>query len=292
MASTYMDVVDMLTKAYPDLSKQLKKAAGYILDHPGDVATLSMRQVAAKADVPPPTMNRLAKALSFETYTAMRDIYRKGFHSFPSSYPQRAGQLQASVRSGDMDQALISFRNAALSNLNHLFDTMDSNHLQEVISLLMNARNVVVVGMHASHSLANYFHYVAAMCFRNWRLITRRNGEIADRIEDLNSQDVVIAISLNPCASDTILVAKRAYELGAKVVGITDSRTTPLAACSTHLLLTPVQSPHFFESYVATAALLEVILGFLVAEGGEPVIENISRLERCRHELGEYWPTE
>jgi hypothetical protein len=38
--------------------------------------------------------------------------------------------------------------------------------------------------------------------------------------------------------------------------------------------------------------LLEVILGLLVAEGGEAVIDNIARLERCRHEMGEYWPTE
>jgi DNA-binding MurR/RpiR family transcriptional regulator len=292
MIATYQDVVEQLTKAYPTLSKQLKKSAGYVLDHPGNIATLSMRQVAARADVPPPTMNRLAKSLGFETYNAMRDIYRAGFESFPSAYPQKAGQLQASVKAGDKQQALMSFRTAAMGNLNHLFDSMDPDHLQDVIDLLMNARNVVVVGMHASHSLANYFHYVAAMCFRNWRLITRRNGEIADRVEDLNEEDVVFAISLNPCAADTILVAKRAYELGAKVVGVTDTRTSPLAAHSTHLLLTPVQSPHFFESYVATAALLEVILGLLVAEGGEAVIDNIARLERCRHEMGEYWPTE
>ncbi len=79
MIATYQDVVEQLTKAYPTLSKQLKKSAGYVLDHPGNIATLSMRQVAARADVPPPTMNRLAKSLGFETYNAMRDISRAGF---------------------------------------------------------------------------------------------------------------------------------------------------------------------------------------------------------------------
>jgi len=234
-------------------------------------------------------MNRLAKSLGFQTYNAFRDVYREGFQDISIGYPQKAGQLQMSASAGDLDQTLLSFRQAALSNLNTLFDSLDQNKLSEIVDALIGARNVIVVGMHASHSLANYFHYVAAMCFRNWRLITRRNGEIADRIEDLNDEDVVVAISLNPCASDAIKVAKRAQSLGARVIGITDSRTTPLAGCSTNLLLTPVQSPHFFESYVATAAMLEVILGMLVARGGSSVIKNIDNLERCRQEMGEYW---
>ena len=39
---------DRLTRAYPKLSPQLKKCAAYILEHPSEVATLSMRQLAAR----------------------------------------------------------------------------------------------------------------------------------------------------------------------------------------------------------------------------------------------------
>ena len=59
---------DRLTRAYPKLSPQLKKAAAYILEHPSEVATLPMRQLAKKVGVPPSTMNRLARALGFTTY--------------------------------------------------------------------------------------------------------------------------------------------------------------------------------------------------------------------------------
>ena len=52
---------DLLTREYPGLSRQLKKCAAYILEHPSEVATLSMRQLAARAGVPASTMNRLAK---------------------------------------------------------------------------------------------------------------------------------------------------------------------------------------------------------------------------------------
>ena len=292
MRLQFKDGTERLTEAYPGLSRQLKKCAAYILDHPSDVATLSMRQVASRADVPPSTMHRLARSLGFDSFNEFRDIYRNGVNDFSVGYPQKAGQLQAIVGDSDFDQAIDTFHQAAVTNLDALFHNIDRAAMRRAVDALTAARNVIVVGMHASHSFANYFHYVGAMGLRNWRLVTRRNGELSDRIEDLTSDDVVVGIALKPCAADTIKVARRSRESGAWVIGITDSRTSPLAVCSNDILLTPVRSPSFFESYVATTALVEVLVGMVVARGDKSIIENIDNLERCRHEMGEYWPDE
>ncbi len=292
MRLQFKDGTERLTVAYPGLSRQLKKCAAYILDHPSDVATLSMRQVASRADVPPSTMHRLARSLGFDSFNEFRDIYRNGVNDFSVGYPQKAGQLQADVGDSDFDQAIDTFHHAAVTNLDALFHNIDRAAMKRAVDALTGARNVIVVGMHASYSFANYFHYVAAMGLRNWRLVTRRNGELSDRIEDLTSDDVVVGIALKPCAADTIKVARRSRESGAWVIGITDSRTSPLAVCSNDILLTPVRSPSFFESYVATTALVEVLVGMVVARGDKSIIENIDNLERCRHEMGEYWPDE
>lgn len=286
----FKDGTERLTWAYPNLSRQLKKCAAYILDHPSDVATLSMRQVASRAEVPPSTMHRLARTLGFDTYDQFRDIYRNGVNDFSVGYPQKAGQLQAVVGDSDFDHALDTFHLAASTNIDDLFHNIDRDAMKRAIDALSEARNVIVVGMHSSYSFANYFHYVAAMGLRNWHLVTRRNGELSDRMEGLASVDVVIGIALKPCAADTIKVARRAHESGAQVIGITDSRSSPLAVYSSHVLITPVQSPSFFESYVATTALVEVLVGMVVARGDRSIIKNIDSLERCRREMGEYWP--
>ncbi len=65
--------------------------------------------------------------------------------------------------------------------------------------------------------------------------------------------------------------------------------TSPLASRSDDLLLIPIHSPSFFQSYVGAAALVEVLAGMLVARGGQSVVDNIDNLERCRREMGEYW---
>ena len=290
MRLQFKDGTERLTWAYPSLSRQLKKCAAYILDHPSDVATLSMRQVAARADVPPSTMHRLARTLGFDTYNEFRDIYRNGVNDLSVGYPQKAGELQANVGDRDFDDAIGTFRDAAARNVDALFHNIDSVELKRVVETLTAARNVVVVGMHSSYSFANYFHYVAAMGLRNWHLITRHNGELSDRIESLTSDDVVVGIAFKPCAADTIRVARRSHDSGARVIGITNSRSSPLAAYSHHILIAPDRSPGFFESYVATAALVEMLVGMVVARGDKSIIDNIDKLERCRREMGEYWP--
>lgn len=281
--------VDRLTRAYPRLSPQLKKCAAYILEHPSQVATHSMRQVATKADVPPSTMHRLARTLGFNTYNELRDVYRDSINDLSASWPHRAAQLHLPVGQGDIEPTLDAFQQAALRNVASLFDYIDRDVLDRVVRALTGARQVLVVGMHESHAVANYLHHVAAMGFRNWRLATRLNGELTYVSEPLTDDDVVVAIAFQPNAADTIKVVRHARKSGARVVGITDRRTSPLAACADDILLVPFQSPSFFQSYVAATALVEVLVGMAVAHGEPSVVENIAHLERCRREMGEYW---
>ena len=280
---------DRLTWAYPTLSRQLKKCASYILERPSEVATLSMRQVAIRAGVPPSTMNRLARALGFKTYNEFRDVYRNSINNASEDRSQKAYQLQATVCGTDLEYTLDAFQQTALINLNALFEQLDRTVLDRAARALAGARRVLVVGMQESHSAANYLHSVAAMGFPNWHLVAQHNGEYPCLLTPLTGDDMVVAISFQPWAIDTIRVARYASEHGARVVGITDLRTSPLAACSDDILLVPIRSPTFFQSYVAATAVVEVLVGIVVAHGGPSVIEGIDQRERYRREMGAYW---
>ena len=280
---------DRLTWAFPKLSPQLKKCAAYVLEHPSEVATLSMREVAARAGVPPSTMTRLARAVGFGAYNEFRDIYRNSINDLSIGRSRRAGQLQVAMGETDLDHTLDAFEQAALLNVGALFDQIDRAVLERVAGVLTGAHRVLVVGTQESHSAANYFHCVAAMGFRNWNLLTWHNGEFTFQVDALTGDDVMVGISIEPCAAETVDVARHARESGARVVGITDRRTSPLAAYSDDILLVPVRSASFFPSYVAVTALVEVLVGMVVARGAKSVVEKIDDLERRRREMGAYW---
>jgi len=286
---SYRKLIDRMARALPDLPRQVHKAATYILENPGAVGTLSMRKLAAEADIPPPTLPRLAKVLEYDTYDEFRDVFRDHLQGQASGYAGQAGQLQKLGKEDDTAVLLSAFRQASLQNIEHLFSTLDIKVVDEVVGRLLSARRVYIVGMQASFIAASYFQYVGGMACDNWVLLENRNGDIVERAKDMNQEDVLIAIAMPPCARESIIMADFARDLGVPVVGVTNSHTTALAARSDTILIVAMQSPQYFESYVATVLLLEVLIGIVVARGGQELVENIDRVERYRRLLGEYW---
>ncbi len=154
---------------------------------------------------------------------------------------------------------------------------------------LISARKVFVVGMQASFVAASYFQYVGGMAHGNWVLLENGNGDIAECVSDMNDEDVLVAIAMPPCARESIIMAEFARDRGVTVIGITNSRTTALAARADTILIVAMQSPQFFVSFVTTILLLEILIGMVVARGGQEVVNNIDSVEECRRLLGEYW---
>ena len=280
---------DLLTREYPRLSKQLKKCAAYILEHPSEVATLSMRQLAARAGVPASTMNRLAKAVGFTTYDEFRALYRDSINQQATGYSLEGGQVHAVARENKFDHDLNAFQQAAVTNINTLFDHIDRVGLERAVQALADARTVLVVGVFASESFANYLHHVAAMGFGNWHQLVPNSGDFSRLLEGLVPGDVVVCIAVEPCATESIRVARRAQQAGARVIGITDRRTSPLAACSDDILLISVHSPSLFPSRIGATALVEVLVGMVAARSERSVAENVENLNRSRRNLGHYW---
>ena len=280
---------DIVTRAYPRLSRQLKKCAAYILEHPSEVATLSMRQLAARAEVPPSTMNRLAKALGFRTYDEFRALFRDSINDQATGYSLQAGQVQVIAREDKFDHDLNAFQQAALTNIHTLFDHIDRTALERAVQALTDASSVLVIGLLTSESSANYLHHVAATGFHNWHLLVPKSAEYFQLLGALGPGDVVVCIAVEPCAAESIKVARRAREAGARVIGITDRRTSPLAASADDILLISVHSPNVFPSHVGATALVELLVGMIAARDERSVAENVENAERSRRTMGEYW---
>ncbi len=90
-----------------------------MLEHPGDIATLSMRQVAANAGVSLPNFSRIAKALGFETYGELREIYSKQVQQNDISEYQSARRKSTTSGQRHRRRAFVGveFRQSTLGNL-------------------------------------------------------------------------------------------------------------------------------------------------------------------------------
>ena len=82
-----------LKTGFAALPPQLKEAARWVIDHPADVALLSMREQARRAGIPPATLTRLAQRFGLRGYDGVRMLYADAVRQRPESYRGRAEEL-------------------------------------------------------------------------------------------------------------------------------------------------------------------------------------------------------
>ena len=65
-----------VAEKYSGLSEQLRKAADYVLSHPLDVASRSLRAISSESNVSPATYSRLSRVLGYDNFEQVRDSSR------------------------------------------------------------------------------------------------------------------------------------------------------------------------------------------------------------------------
>ena len=66
------DVLSHICAVMSSLSPSEKAIASYVLDHPSDVATMTVRDLAAETGTSPASVSRFARTLDYRTYSDMR----------------------------------------------------------------------------------------------------------------------------------------------------------------------------------------------------------------------------
>jgi len=286
------DLQEQLKRLAPQLPSALRAGAGYFLDHPGAVATLSMRQLAAAIGTSPGNLPRLAKALGYATYAQLKQVYSAHVQGGSmGNFHLRAQTLQRQGSQHGSAGVWEHFKEAAQRNVDACFAANARESVEAIAERMLAARTVYIAGMQSSLSSAFYAHYLGTMVLENCRIISGLGGVFADEMVALGAPDVLFAVALRPCSAFTIRIAQKARAQGAFVVGCTDSAASPLALSAHAVLLVPDKSPMFFDSYLAVTLLIEVLTGFITLRSAAAVAR-IEAIDACRAEMGESWSGE
>ena len=274
------------------LSPKLRSAAEFVLAHPDEIATRTLRQVAKAADLTPPTFSRLARALDCETYDDLREICRGELKRRNQVLADKAQTLlDISSKKSPTDRSGVFFVQAhsAIDNIHGLMGNIDLVKLEEAAEILAHARKVVLVGTTSALALINYFSCMASMAFDNWQVAGASGAMWATQLSKLNSSDVVFAVSLEPHGSLPVQAMKIARDAGAKIIAVTDNREAPFMETAHTCFIVDAQSPQFFPSHVVPLLLIEGLMGMVVRRAGQKAANSIRSTEQTAHQLKEYW---
>lgn len=277
-----------LAENYSGLSKKLRMAGEYIAENPLDVATRSLRTVAVDSRLTPATFTRLAKALGYESFEALRESLRSKLQRHVKNFADRAIRLQE--EHGQKQTGFFSAHlQACQNNLERLERDIDVDLLSRTVDRLHAARQVLLLGGLGSTGPVEYLSYMANFCTGNWSMASRMGASLGGGLTGLDSRDALVILTKPPFSGRSIQAAELAASQGVFVVVITDTHACPALRHASAGFIVPTESPHFYSSYVATMVLAETLVGMLVSRGGKDARDRIAMVERSNRRLEEVW---
>ena len=258
------------------------RVADFILEDPTSCAFMTSEQIGRRIGVSESTIIRFATMLGFRGYPEFQDSCREIIREKLS--PAKKIE-QSSIDNKDKEKShWLSFEKD-LGNLQYTIDANSDEDFEAAIEALLAARQIWVMGLRRSYSMAHMFGFLLNQALSNATVLGFGADEIPDQISAIHSDDVLVAISMPRYSRETVDVAKKVVELGVKVICITDTLTSPLARTSNIVFRAANEMPGFHLSNVGIVAVLNALLVGISMGAEERVKDNLSRLEQLRNAI-------
>lgn len=281
-------VLTRLAAELTELTPEAQKAATYVLEHPREVGVSTVREIAEAAQVKPNTFVRMARQVGFEGYDDFREPFREALRQGPVDFPDRARWLQGIRRSGDLGPLYADMVQGALRNVEETFAAIPAEALAAAAKTIWDARNIFTLGVGVNNANARAFTYLASTGMVQFHAIPRAGSTAVDDLAFADGRDVLIAITSKPYRSEVLEAVRIAGDQGMKIIGISDSRASPILRAADHGFQIACDTPQFFPSSVATIALLETLLSFVISEASDEIVDRVTAFHQRRHDLGLY----
>ena len=290
MNDTYVtqNVLDRLSSEWDKLTPEAQKAARFVLENPQEVSVSTVREIAKAANVSPNTVVRMARQVGFEGYEDFRTPFREAIRRGAATFADRAQWLQDIRARGELGDLYADMVASALRNIEETFSGIPPDAMAAAAEAVWNSDSVYTLGVGVNNANARNFTYLASTGMVQFHAIPRAGSTPTDDIAWADKRDVMIAMTMRPYRSEVVETVKLAREQGMTVIAISDSAASPIIRPAQHRFVVSVETPQFFPSSVATVALLETLLSFVIASASPEVVERVEAFHIRRRELGIY----
>jgi DNA-binding MurR/RpiR family transcriptional regulator len=261
-ASTVEALLAQICVEFEGLSRQLKLIARYVEHHHDTLGLERIQDVAERCEVQPSAVVRFAKRFGYTGFNDMKRVFRDGIEEriSPASriYQERVREVVAPdtppLRSADIT---LDYIDGALLGMQQLRRDLRGTLLDDAVELLAQAGTLWVAGARRSFPVASYLAYALQHTDKAVQLVGFVGAMHEGQLRGIRNGDAMLAVSFAPYAPETLLAAQVARTRGARLVVLTDSRMSPLAAEADVVLLVQESSSFGFRSLTNTMVLAQ-----------------------------------
>lgn len=279
------DVLALLQAKTSGFSKGQRLIAQYITESYDKAAFMTANRLGKTVGVSESTVVRFAAELGFDGYPAMQKAMQEMVVNRLTSVQRME---VANDRIGDQDLVSLVLQ-TDMEKLRQTEETISRGEFQFAVDAILRARRIYILGVRSAAMLANFLGYYLKYMFPDVRIVTASSSsEMFEQIVNVNAQDVVVAFSFPRYSTTTAKGAQYCRSTGATVIGVTDSRLSPLGQNCDHVLLTKSDMVSLVDSLVAPLSVANALIVALAAKREQEVTRTFDDLERIWEEYHVY----
>ena len=279
------DLLKIIQEKQSTFSKGQKQISSFILGHYDKAAYMTAAKLGALVGVSESTVVRFANELGFAGYPELQHSLQEMIRSKLTTI-QRIEITNDRIGESDLLEKVL---NSDIDKIKHTLEEIDRTSFENAVDDLIGAQMIYIIGMRSSSSLASFMYHYLNLVFPHVRLVRTTSGsEIFEQLLRINDKDVIIGISFPRYSKRIINALGYAKKQGAKVISITDSAASPIAANADDLLLAKSDMASFVDSLVAPLSIINALIVAIGRKKQDEIAETFGKLERIWDEYDVY----
>ncbi|MDD6736123.1 MAG: MurR/RpiR family transcriptional regulator [Clostridiales bacterium] len=282
---TKNDIISVISSKSAAFSKGQKKIANYILKNRENAAYMTAARLSQGAGVSEATVIRFAYELGLNGYP---ELQKRLIDHAKTQLTSLQRMKLACEKIGSRD-ILYSILKSDVGYIEKTLENIDKSQFEKAAAAISSANKIYITGVRSAASLAEFAGFYLHLIFDNVRLIKSTGGDgLFEQILNVGEGDAFIGISFPRYSKNTIKALEYAKKNGATVIGITDSKSSPVALMSDFTLIAWCDTTSFIDSLTAPFSLINALLVAVGMANMDKVRNNLERLEQIWDEYEVY----
>lgn len=278
------DLMRLIQVKFPRLSKGQKLIAEYILKNYDKAAFMTAAKLGISVGVSESTVVRFANELGFSGYPKLQ----KALQELIKNKLTTVQRLELSNDFESHGAALKGVLKADMENIRATLEKINPYTFEDVLNSIFEAKNIYIIGLRSSTALAEFLGFYLNIILQNVRIVSYGISDIFEQMINIGEGDLVIGIGFPRYATKTIDVLDFSKARGAKVVAITDSLLSPLAAKADSTLIAQSNMASFVDSLVAPLSVINALIIAVGMREKENIADIFANLENIWQEYNVY----
>lgn len=270
------DIIATLQKQLSELSRSEQRIAEIVFEDKQFAVNASIIELAARADVSPPTVTRFCRRLGCNSFSEFK--VRLAQSAFIGTR-----YLEPEIKVSSPQEVIDTVMGRAQSTLNVLHENADPAVVEEFAEQILKAKMIYAFGSGGNSSL--FAHEVQNRLFRLGLRVTASEDHSMQLMtaSTLGEDDMVIGLSISGRNRELARALEVAAGYGAKTASITKSESIVAQASELSLAVDLPEGTDVLRPSSARYAFLAAIdmIAFLVAiKRKDSAIEPLRRIKR------------